>query len=126
MKKHKNKLIILSVTLILLTVFLFSKGGTSKKILIGQNEYSVYAKAYVYAELLCVFSIFDCDRAGVIYLYDEVEGKVLESVSTGRIGAIESVSWLPEGNVVYFKASQDIEIKNNEWVLPRSLQESKE
>ena len=105
----------------MLTIFLFSKGDASKKRFIGQNEYSVYSKSYKYADLLCVFSLFDCDRAGVIYLYDEIDGKVLESVSTQRIGAIESLKWSPSSNTIYFTASEDIVIKNHEWTLPRRL-----
>ena len=124
----RNKIIITISSFILLAIFLFSKGATSKKIMIGQNEYSVYSKSYVYAELLCVFSFMDCNRAGVIYLYDEKEGEVLKSVSTKRVEAVESVSWLPypNGNAIYFRAYDDIEIKNNEWSLPRPLKKIKE
>lgn len=125
-KKNKIKTVLTS-SIILLVIFLFSKATTSKKIIIGENEYSVYSKSYVYAELLCVISFMDCNRAGVIYLYDEIEGKVLESVSTKRVEAVESVSWLPypNGNSIYFRAYDDIEIKNNEWTLPRPLKKSK-
>ncbi len=119
-KKNKSKIIIIAVSFILLTIFLFSKGVTSRKIVIGENEYSVYSKSYVYAELLCFFSFFDCGRAGVIYLYDEIEEKVLESVSTQDIDGMESVTLYTDKNILYFK-SQSIAIKNNEWTLPRSL-----
>jgi hypothetical protein len=125
---RSNKIIIGVSSFVLLTIFLFSKAATSKKIEIGENEYSVYSESYVYAELLCVFSFMDCNRAGVIYLYDEVEGEVLESVATKRVKAVESVSWLPypNGNSIYFRAYDDIEIENNEWTLPRPLKKSKQ
>lgn len=116
----KNKIIIVLSSFILLTIFLFSKGTTSKKIFIGQNEYSVYSKSFVYVELFCVFSLFDCNREGVIYLYDEIEGTVLESISTERIGAMESLKWHQNSNTIYFTAS-DIVIKNHQWTLPRAL-----
>lgn len=119
-KKNNRKIIIIASTLILVTIFLFSKGATSKKKFIGKNEYSVYSKSYIYAELLCVFSLFDCNRAGVIYLYDEIEGKIVESVSTERIEAIESLKWDQSSNTVYFTAS-DIVIKDYQWTLPRPL-----
>lgn len=117
----KNKIIIIFFVFILLAIFLFSKGATSKKEFIGQKEYSVYSKSYVYSELLCVFSLFDCNKAGVIYLFDEIEGKVIESVNTGRIEAIESLKWNQSSNTIYFTALEDIVIENNEWTLPRAL-----
>jgi len=120
--KNKSKIIILAFSFILLAVFLFSKVGTSKKRMIGQNEYSLYYKTYVYAELLCVFSFMDCDRAGVIYLYDEIEERVIESVNVSGVDyIIESADWYPPGSeVIYFK-NNGIEIENNKWVLPRPL-----
>lgn len=125
MSLNKRSLIIVLSFLILLTIFLFSKRATSEKIFIGQNEYSVYSKSYFYAELLCAFSFFDCERAGVIYLYDEIEEEVIESVCTNRVGAIKSLKWHESSKTIYFTAN-DIDIKNSEWILPRSLKKSNE
>ena len=124
--KRKNKYLTMVFICIVILVFLFSKGTASKKRMIGQNEYSLYYKTYVYAELLCVFSFMDCDRAGVIYLYDEIDGCVLESVNVSGVDyIIESASWYPPGSeTVYFK-NLGIEIENDEWVLPRPLKINK-
>ena len=120
--KRRKKYLIIAFICIGIFVFLFSKGFTSKKRFIGQNEYSLYYKTYIYAELLCVISFMDCDRAGVIYLYDEIEGEVLESVIVSGVdNIIESADWYPEDSQsVYFK-NNGIEIENNEWILPRPL-----
>lgn len=103
---------------ILLIIFLFTKAQTSKKIYSSDMQYSVYAQTYVYSELLCVFSYMDCWHHGKIYLYDEKEKKVIESLFADVTESYETVNWF--GNKVAFK-SIDIKIPNDFWDLPRPL-----
>ena len=118
-KKNKRKSLIVVIIFILLTLFMFSEAQTSNKIYSPDKQYSVYAKTYMYSEILCVFSYMDCWHNGKIYLYDEIEKKVLESVFTEVTETYESVNWLSK-DMVSFK-NIDIKIPNDFWYLPRPL-----
>lgn len=120
-KPTTNKLLITALLFLAVIIFLFSKCTTTKKIFSPDQQYSVYAQSYWYSEIACAaFSVMDCSYAGVIYLYDEKEETVLESVYSNNIASYESVSWSVHDEKVLFKDS-GIELENNFWQLPRTM-----
>jgi len=118
----KNKIITVISICIVLTIFLFLPAYTSKKIYSPDKQYSVYAKPYMYSELLCVFSFKDCWHQGKVYLYDEVGEKVLESAYADTTEAYEAVSWSADNDKVFFKGNS-IDIPGYFWYLPRPIKE---
>ncbi|NRD20050.1 hypothetical protein HNV08_08315 [Winogradskyella eckloniae] len=124
-KKNKTKGIIVVILFILLILFMVSTAHTSQKIYSPDKQYSVYATTYMYSKLFCaVFSYMDCWHSGKIYLYDEIEEKVLETVFTEVTENYTTVNWLTKDMVSF--ENIDIKLPNDFWYLPRPIKNFKQ
>lgn len=118
-KKSKNIVLIITTLLLLLVILLFSKTSKSNKFYSPDKQYSVYTKTYVYSEFACaLFSTFDCNFFGKIYLYDEIKHTIIGSIYTKNVQSVETISWVTYNNTILFKDSE-IEIPKDGFNLPR-------
>ena len=89
---HKS-LVIGGLTVISILLLLsFSTSKKSAKYYSADKQYSIYARPYLYAELSCVYSFMDCAKKGKIYLYDEIEKKIIGTGFTNNTDNISSIN----------------------------------
>jgi len=125
MRDKNIKIIIFIIVLGAGTIFLFSTGPKSRKYYSVDEQYSVYGECYNYTSIYCVFSFKDCRKPGRLFLYDEIEKKIIGTGKTQDIGNVEDIKWSISKNIAYFRGSESV-TASNPWVLPRPINFTKE
>lgn len=88
-----KKLAFLLLLLALAGIWLLSTSGASRKVYSPDKQYSVYSAAYNYEALIPKMPGDGSSASGKVYLYDEIEQKVLESAPIVFVGAVHEVRW---------------------------------
>lgn len=83
----------------------------------ADKAYSVYGSTYLYASL---FMSKETDQAGKIYLYDELEKRIIYSCEVDAVSLTNEIVW--ENNLAYFKDNTTGITANSPWVLARPIQ----
>lgn len=114
----KKRYIVISVViLIIITIYAYltdTPGESHRKVYSPDLQYSVYALKYRYEKYIPKFPGQGSDASGKIYLYDEVEKKVLESGHIPMVWMIGDIEWSEDR--AYFKGDSEVD-----WKLPRKV-----
>lgn len=114
----KKIYIIISVVILIVigayVYFTGTSGEIYRKIYSPDGQYSVYALKYRYGQYIPVFPGQGSDAPGKIYLYDEVEKKVLASGHIPMVWMLGDIEWSEDR--AYFKGDSEID-----WRLPRKV-----
>lgn len=94
---------------------LFSTRGEYYRTYSPNGQFSVYASPYFYERHMPRMPGQAGDAAGRVYLYDELEKKVIANAPIPILWMTEGIIW--EDGKAFFKDS-DYPSENNPWVLP--------
>jgi len=121
MKRKKLILICFIATVIFIGGYLtlFSTSGKYYQTYSPDKQYSVYASKYYYERFMPRMPGQSGDAAGKVYLYDEVENKIINNATIPILWMTESIVW--EEDKAYFKGT-DYPHAGKPWSLPRPLQ----
>lgn len=110
------------ITILLISLVLWSNStnGVFYKVYSPDKQYSVYAAKYNYENFSMVFPGHSGDASGKVYLYDEVEKKVINSASIAMVWMTGEIQW--EKDMAYFKGDNYPTILEP-WKLPRPIRE---
>jgi hypothetical protein len=112
---------IVSVFIISLYVWLNTTSGVYYKVYSEDKQYSVYAAKNNYEKFFMVFLGQSGDASGKVYLYDEVNKKIIDCANIPMIWMTGEIQW--DENVAYFK-SDDYPNIINPWKLPRPIRQN--
>ena len=103
--------------LVLLTWYGFSTKGEYYSVMSPDGQYRVYSSAYNYELYLPIPFMRYGDMSGVVYLYDEVEKKIIDSASIEMTSLALDVRWRKDeahfigGDFTSFKLPREIKFK---------------
>ena len=94
---------------------LFATSGEYYRTYSPDKQFSVYASKYAYERYMPYMAGHAGDAAGKVYLYDELEKKVIASARIPIMWMTEGIIW--EEGKAYFK-DLDYPSADNPWILP--------
>ena len=122
MKKIKIFLLILFVVGIGFIPYLKSTHGEYYKTFSPDNQYSVYASQYNWEKFIIRMPCGGSVASGVIYLYDEIEDKIINNAHIDLLWLTPEINWTK--NTAYFIGDEYPNIMEP-WKLPRPILEKK-
>ena len=122
MKKIKIFLLIVLVLGIGFIIYLKSTSGEYYKTFSPDNQYSVYASQYNWENFINRFPSGGSDASGVVYLYDEIEDKIINKAHIGMLWLTPEINWTK--NTAYFTGDEHPNIIKP-WKLPRPILKNK-
>ena len=120
MKKHFLRVLTLVVFMIAggIVLILFKTSGKYYQTFSPDRQYSVYASKYFYENFLPKMPGGSGDASGKVFLYDEVEKKVINSASIAIMWTVGDIEW--DKNNAYFIGEEYPNILEP-WHLPRPI-----
>jgi len=103
-------------------VTLFSTSGEYYRTYSPDRQYSVYASKYYYERFMPRMPGQSGDAAGKVFLYDEVEKRVINSATIPILWMTEAIVW--DQDNAYFKGTY-YPYAGNPWRLPRPIQSAR-
>ncbi len=115
------KKIALSIILIviILVVFLMSTSGEYYRTYSPDKQYSVYASKNNWELFSMRMSDDNGDASGKVFLYDEIEKKIINQAKIPMISLTRDLLWAD--SIAYYKRENDYPNITNPWKLPRSI-----
>lgn len=101
-----------------LAAFLFSTSGELYRTYSPDKQYSVFAAKYNYEAFVMRMPGGGSDASGKVFLYDEIEKKIIASGSISMVGLTGEIEWTEDE--AYFKGGVYPNI-TNPWKLPRKV-----
>jgi hypothetical protein len=117
------KIILFSCLIVLIgLIYLFFNYATGEyyRVYSPDKQYSVYASKNIYENFLPAMPGQSGDASGKVYLYDEIEKKVINSGDIPMISLVGDIEWTE--TEAYFK-SDFYPNAANTWKLPRKLKQ---
>ena len=115
MKKRTVKFSFLIALLIIgIASYMFSTTGCYYKRYSPDNQYSIYASKYRHNKFtqLNLIATRSSDASGRVYLYDEIEKRIIYSSHIGMVGNSQDIKWFED----YARDKATIY-----WKLPRKI-----
>lgn len=117
MKKY-GCLSLLLLALFFAYLFFFVPFGESRRTYSPDGQYSVYASTYIYDAFIPRMPGGGSDKEAVVYLYDEIEKKVINKGHVAMLWLTPEIEWDKE--VAYYKG-EDVPNAAEPWELPRPI-----
>lgn len=118
----KKFLLFLFVLLAIIAIWLLRLGDESYRTYSPDKQYSVYAKRYSWERFVTRFPGGGGDASGIVFLYDEVQKKVIGKAKISMVSNTSSIEW--SGNKAYF-VGDDYPSIVDPWKLPRPISSSR-
>ncbi len=111
-------LLFLLIPIFLCYVIFFVPFGQSRRTYSPDGQYSVYASTYIYDAFIPRMPGGGSDKQAVVFLYDEIEKKVIAKGYVPMLWLVPEIEWAKE--MAYYKG-EDIPNAAEPWILPRPI-----